>query len=82
MVSFLSENRLFIFELKKSTPVSSAEVGAVHLNQGLRQAIIDTKLRHGTVQMSPVWYLWEGRQLIFATSTEAVKYSNLQRIPA
>jgi hypothetical protein len=49
----------FYFRTQKLTPVSSAEVGAVHLKQVLRQAVIGTKWRDGAPQMGPVCYLRE-----------------------
>lgn len=48
---------------------------------GVRQAVISTNRRDGSPQMSPVWYLWEQRRLIFATSPGTAKYRNLQRDP-
>ena len=58
-------------------PMSATEVDA--FLGGVRQAVVGTNRRDGPPQMSPVWYLWEGRQLIFATSPQAAKYRNLQR---
>jgi PPOX class probable F420-dependent enzyme len=60
-------------------PMSTAEVDA--FLGGVRQAVIGTNRRNGPPQMSPVWYLWEDRRLVFATSPQAAKYRNLQRDP-
>ena len=46
---------------------------------GVRQAVVGTNRRDGPPQMSPVWYLWHERKLIFVTSPGAAKYRNLQR---
>ncbi len=60
-------------------PMSAPEVDA--FLGAVRQAVVGTNRRDGPPQMSPVWYLWEDRQLIFATYPEAAKYRNLRRDP-
>jgi len=47
-------------------PMSTIEIDT--FLAGVRQAVISTNRRDGPPQMSPVWYLWEDRQLIFADS--------------
>ena len=58
-------------------PMSAQEIDTFLAE--VRQAVVATNRRDGPPQMSPVWYLWEDRQLIFSTYPEAAKYRNLQR---
>jgi PPOX class probable F420-dependent enzyme len=49
--------------------------------QASRHAIVATNRSNGSVQLSPVWYLYEDDCLYMFVSVDSVKYRNLRRDP-
>ncbi|HZC26192.1 MAG TPA: TIGR03618 family F420-dependent PPOX class oxidoreductase [Actinopolymorphaceae bacterium] len=45
-------------------------------------AVVGVNRRDGAPQLTVVWYLWDGEEFSFSTTTERAKYLNLRRDPA
>jgi PPOX class probable F420-dependent enzyme len=45
-------------------------------------AALGTVRPNGSVQVSPMWFEWDGEHLLFTHTTKRAKYRNLQQNPA
>ena len=51
------------------------------INEGTRTGKLATVNKNGSPHVVPIWFLFDGENLIFSTGLNSVKYKNMERDP-